>query len=531
MFDPQYYPYASRRHLVYGHRGMVASSHPLATQAGLKILHEGGNAVDAALATAAALTVVDPANNGVGGDCFAIVSMKGEKLAGLNSSGFSPALLTRERVKAEGFDRIPNQGWLPVTVPGAPAGWAALHERYATRPMAELFAPAIELTQGYALSPDNAPILNHFTKAFDGKPLLDEWVKAFNPNKKLFRAGDLFAPVQMGDTLRRLAESDCRDLYEGELAMTIDAYSRRTNGTLRAEDLAAYAPRWVEPVGTSFRGYEVWELPPNGQGMTALIALNILDALPLHGADPVEKVHMQMEAVKLAFADALHYIADPAFLRIPAQQLLSKEYAKSRAALITDEAKVYAHGSPLKGDTVYFCCADGQGNSISMIQSLYQGFGSGVTIPGTGICLQDRGACFSMQPGHANEAAPRKYPYHTIIPGFLTRDGQPVGPFGIMGGYMQPQAHTQVMVHLLDEGLNPQAALDAPRFCWNEGLKFDLEPGFNPAVVDALRRRGHEISVITGGQYGRGQIIARAGEGESWVGATEPRADGSVIGF
>ena len=180
---------------------------------------------------------------------------------------------------------------------------------------------------------------------------------------------------------------------------------------------------------------------------------------------------------------------------------------------------------------MYFCCADGQGNSISMIQSLYQGFGSGVTIPGTGICLQDRGACFSMQPGHANEAAPRKYPYHTIIPGFLTRDGQPVGPFGIMGGYMQPQAHTQVMVHLLDEWLNPQAALDAPRFCWNEGLKFDLEPGFNPAVVDALRRRGHEISVITGGQYGRGQIIARAGEGESWVGATEPRADGSVIGF
>ena len=280
---------------------------------------------------------------------------------------------------------------------------------------------------------------------------------------------------------------------------------------------------------TSFRGCEVWELPPNGQGMTALLALNLLEALPLAGAGEVDKLHMMMEAMKLAFADALHYIADPAYMRVSPEDLLSKEYARARAACITDRARVYAPGEPLRGDTVYFCAADGEGNSISMIQSLYEGFGSGVLVPGTGICLQNRGACFSLAEGHANVVAPRKYPYHTIIPGFLTRDGKPLGPFGIMGGYMQPQAHMQVLVHLLDEGHNPQAALDAPRFCWTDGLRFDMEPSFPHAVVDALRRRGHEIRVLSGGQYGRGQMILRAGE--SWAGATEPRADGSVIGF
>ena len=275
-----------------------------------------------------------------------------------------------------------------------------------------------------------------------------------------------------------------------ELAARIDAYSRESGGLLRGEDLAAYAPRWVAPVHTSFRGCEVWELPPNGQGMTALLALNLLEALPLAGAGEVDKLHMMMEAMKLAFADALHYIADPAYMRVSPEDLLSKEYARARAACITDRARVYAPGEPLRGDTVYFCAADGEGNSISMIQSLYEGFGSGVLVPGTGICLQNRGACFSLAEGHANVVAPRKYPYHTIIPGFLTRNGKPLGPFGIMGGYMQPQAHMQVLVHLLDEGHNPQAALDAPRFCWTDGLRFDMEPSFPHAVVDALRRRG-----------------------------------------
>ncbi len=533
MFDPQYYPFASRRNLVYAHRGMVASSHPLASQAGLQVLQSGGNAVDAALAMAAALPVVDPANNGVGGDCFAIVSFRGEKLAGLNSSGFSPALLTRERVLAAhpGAKAMPKRGWLPVTVPGAPAGWAALHERYATKSLPELFAPAIALARGYALSPDNAPILNACTALFSASedPVLRRWTEGFNPTGRTFRAGDLYALPEMGRTLQRLAESRCRDLYEGDLAARIDAYARESGGLMRGEDLAAFAPRWVDPICTAFRGCEVYELPPNGQGMTALLALNILEALPLSGANEVDRLHMMMEAMKLAFADALHYIADPGYMRVSPESLLSKDYARARAACITDRARVYAPGEPLRGDTVYFCAADGEGNSISMIQSLYEGFGSGVLVPGTGICLQNRGACFSLAEGHANVVAPRKYPYHTIIPGFLTRDGKPLGPFGIMGGYMQPQAHMQVLVHLLDEGHNPQAALDAPRFCWTEGLRFDMEPGFSPAVVDALRRRGHEIRVLSGSQYGRGQMILRAGE--SWAGATEPRADGSVIGF
>ncbi len=533
MFDPQYYPFSSRRNLVYGHRGMVASSHPLASQAGLHILQNGGNAVDAALAVAAALTVVDPANNGLGGDCFAIVSMKGQPLQGLNSSGFSPALTTRDRMLNHGVtDKIPFRGWLPVTVPGAPAGWAALHERYATKPLTELFAPAIEMAnRGYALSPDNAPILNAFTSGLEkaNDPLLNEWFGGFNPDHRTFHAGNLYSVPQLGKTLEILAKTNCKALYDGELAEKIDAYSRKTDGTLRGEDLAQYAARWVKPVSTSFCGHEIWEIPPNGQGMTALLALNILSNLPIHGADPVEKLHLQMEAMKVAFADALHYIADPKFMPVTPEHLLSMDYAKKRAALITDSAQIYAPGCPKPGDTVYFCCADGFGNSISMIQSLYQGFGSCVMVPETGICLQDRGACFNMEAHHANVVAPRKYPYHTIIPGFITRDGQPLGPFGIMGGYMQPQAHMQVITHLLDEGLNPQASLDAPRFCWTEGLSFDMEPSFNPMVIDALRRRGHDIRVITGGQYGRGQMILNMGQ--SWVGATEPRADGSVIGF
>lgn len=531
MFDPQHYPYASRRNLVYAHRGMVASSHPLATQAGLHTLQAGGNAVDAALSVAAALTVVDPANNGVGGDCFAIVSMNGQPLAGLNASGFSPAALSADAVRAAGHTSMPVHGWLPVTVPGAPAGWAALHERYGTKTMTELFAPAISLCKGYALSPDNAPMLNASHRMFSQheNPLMRNWTKGFNPTGKVFKAGDIFAWPDMGTTLERIAATNARDFYQGDIARRIDEYSRKTGGTLTGDDLAAYAAQWVKPVSTTFAGHEIWEIPPNGQGMTALIALNILEALPLDGADTVETLHMQMEAVKLAFADALHYIADPAYMQLSPQALLSKDYALKRASLITSQAQSYAPGEPMRGDTVYFSVADGMGNSISMIQSLYRGFGSGILIPDTGICLQNRGACFSLQEGHANVAGPRKYPYHTIIPGFITRDDKPLGPFGIMGGYMQPQAHTQVMMHLLRGKLNPQAALDAPRFCWTQGMEFDMEPYFAPSVIDALRRKGHDIRTISGMQYGRGQMILRTGD--AWVGATEPRADGSVIGF
>ncbi len=530
-FDPKFYPYPSRRNLVYAVNGLCASSHPMASQAGLEALKQGGNCVDAALAMAAALTVVDPASNGVGGDCFAIVNFQG-RLYGLNSSGFAPALLNADELRQKGLDKVPLHGWAPVTVPGAPAGWAALGKRFGRLPLKQSFAPALKLAQGYALSPDNAPILNSVTRAVKESdiPEIKTWLPEFNPADRQYRAGDIYAMETLGETLKRIAETDGRDFYEGDIAEKIDAYARKTGGWLRGEDLAAYAPRWVEPVRTRYRDFEVCEIPPNGQGMTALIALNILEKLPLRGKDTVETLHLQMEAIKLAFADALHYIADPAFMPLKPEALLSKEYAAERAALVTEQAQVYAHGTPNRGDTVYFCAADGEGNSISMIQSLYMGFGSLVTVPGTGIALQNRGGCFSLTPGHANECAPRKYPYHTIIPGYLCRDGKPLGPFGIMGGYMQPQAHMQVVMNMADFGLNPQAALDAPRFCWTEGLQFDMEPGFNPDVISALRRRGHDIRVISGGQYGRGQIILHTPQG-TLCGATEPRADGSVIGY
>lgn len=531
MFDPSFYPYASKRNLVYALNGLCASSHPMASQAGVEILKKGGNAVDAALAMAAALAVVDPANNGVGGDCFAIVNHKG-KLYGLNSSGYAPALLDADAMRRQGHASVPAKGWLPVTVPGAPAGWAALSRRFGALKLRECFEPGIRLAGGYALSPDNAPILNAMTRAAKESPYpeVKPWLGEFNPLGKTFRAGDIYDLPQLGRTLARIAQSEAEDFYRGELAERMVAYAKETGGPLRMDDLAEYKPRWVEPVRTAYKGYEVCELPPNGQGMTALLALNILERLPLDGKDPVETLHLQMEAMKLAFADALHYIADPAFMQVPPQALLSKAYAAQRAKLITETAQSYAPGVPPRGDTVYFCAADGEGNSISMIQSLYQGFGSMTTIPGTGISLQNRGACFSLVPGHANEAAPRKYPYHTIIPGFLCKDGKPLGPFGIMGGYMQPQAHMQVVMNLADFGLNPQAALDAPRFCWTEGLQFDMEPAFNAEVISALRRRGHAIRVISGGQYGRGQIIFHTAEG-TLCGATEPRADGCVIGY
>lgn len=528
-FDPMSYPYASRRSLVYAARGMVASSHPLATEAGLHVLRSGGNAVDAALAVAAALTVLDPANCGPGGDCFAIVQRPGQPLVGLNASGFSPALLTPDAVAARGYEKLPMQGWLPVTVPGASAGWAALRRRFGSMPLTEVFAPALELAEGYALSPDNAELLNLNSARIAATPEAENWFALLNPTRKAFRAGERYALPALGETLREIARTDGESLYRGELARALDAHSA-AGGLLRLADLAAYQPRWVAPVCTRYRGCDVWELPPNGQGLTALMALNILEHFHCPAPDDPRTLHLQMEAIKLAFSDALHEIADPSHMRRTPEELLSRDYARARAGQITDRAQCYAPGKPLGSDTVYFCTADRQGNMVSMIQSLYENFGSHVVVPGTGVCLQNRGACFSMQARHVNRVGPRKYPYHTIIPGFLTKDGAPVGPFGIMGGYMQPQAHVQFLMQMLDFGRNPQAALDAPRFCWREGLACSVESAFPAETVAALRARGHVLRVEDGRLYGRGQAIFRTADG-TLCGATEPRADGCVLGY
>lgn len=533
-FDPLSYPYPSRRNLVYAARGMAASSHPLATEAGLRILRSGGNAVDAALAVAAALAVLDPANCGPGGDCFAIVQQRGAPLVGLNSSGFSPALFSKDKVTAHGYDAIPFDGWLPVTVPGAPAAWCALSRRFGSLPLAEVFAPAVELAEGYALSPDNADILNLNSAEIAGlvpqHPELDAWFSLFNPERRRFRAGERYALPDLGRTLQEIARTDGESFYRGALASAMSRYSAASGGLLRQEDLADYSPRWVTPIHTRYRGYDVWELPPNGQGLTALMALNILERFQFTGRDDPQTLHLQMEALKLAFSDTLYEIADPAYMRRTADELLSRDYAAARSRLISPSAQIYAPGRPQGSDTVYFCTADSEGNMVSMIQSLYRNFGSRVVVPGTGICLQDRGACFSMQDGHVNEAAPRKYPYHTIIPGFLTKDNVPVGPFGIMGGYMQPQAHVQFLMNMLDFGLNPQAALDAPRFCWQQGLEVFMESAFPEKTAAALRERGHDIRIVDDRTYGRGQAVFRTADG-TLCGATEPRADGCVLGY
>lgn len=530
-FDALYYPYPSRRMLVYGQNGMVAASHPLAVQAGLRVLQQGGNAVDAALAVAAALTVVDPSNNGIGGDCFAIVSMD-QKLYGLNASGFSPALMTPEAIAQSGHESVPLLGWLPVTVPGAPAGWAALSERFGRLPMARAFAPAIALAEGYPLSPGNAGVLNKNTPRFEaaGLPELTPWLDLYNPARRTFRPGERLAVPEMGRSLRLIAETGARALYEGELAERIDAHARATGGLIRGEDLSAYGLLWVDPISANYHGFDVYELPPNGQGLTALLALNILSGFDLKNHDDPETLHVQIEAVKLAFADTLRHIADPTHMRADIGTLLSPAYAASRRKLITDTAGTYGPGVPEASDTVYFCTADADGNSVSMIQSLFYPFGSGVVVPGTGIALQNRGNCFTMEAGHVNRVGPRKRPYHTIMPGFLGREGALLGPFGVVGGYMQPQAHVQLLSAMIDSGLNPQAAMDAPRFSWEGGLDIDIEPTYNPAVLLALSRRGHNIQIKQDRHFGRAQMILRDVHG-AWCGASEPRGDGCALGY
>lgn len=532
MYDPLRYPYASHRNMVYGRRGMVASSHPLATEAGMHILRSGGNAIDAALAVAAAIAVVDPANNGPGGDCFALVWSKG-KLHGLNSSGYSPKLLDRKAIFDAGYDKIPERGWLPVTVPGAPAGWVELSKKFGKLPLTEVFQPAVELAEGHPLSPHaGAGLKSHaefFNKSSD--PLYAPWKETYLPGNKLTKIGEMFSLKDLGNTLDLIAKTEGKAFYNGEIAQKIDKYSKETGGFLRGEDLADYSPQWVDPISVNYKGYDVWEIPPNGQGMTALMALNILKGFEFFGHDTVDTIHKQLEAMKLAFADAKRYIADPRFMDTTIAALLNEEYAAIRRGLINDTAQDPFPGKPDKGGTVYFCTADGEGNMVSMIQSLYQGWGSGVLVPGTGVALQDRGANFQMDETHPNCVAPRKKPYHTIIPGFLTKDGNAVGPFGVMGGFMQPQGHVQVIMNTVDFHMNPQTALDAPRWCWTEGKKVMMEGKWGTEIMDELRARGHEIE-DTGEalNYGRGQIIWRNDDGVL-CGGTEPRADGTVSTF
>ena len=536
-FNAQEYKYASRRRVVHAKRGMVCTSQPLAAQAGLTILQQGGNAIDAAIATAICQTIVEPTNNGLGSDCFALV-WTGGKLHGLNGSGYAPQRLTPEAVAASGAtEKMPLRGWEAVTVPGAPSAWAELHKRFGRLPFAKLFEPAIYYAeQGYPVSPIVARFWQEGIDAltpYKDNPAIAPWFATFDVhgNGVAPKTGELVTLPDHAKTLRILADSYCESYYRGELAQRLVEFSDKTGGYLSLEDLADYRAEWVEPVHINYHGYDVWEMPPNGHGITALMALNILKDMEIGAKDTGDTFHKQIEAMKLAFADGMHYIADPRYMQTRVEELLSDAYAAQRRALIGETALEPTHGKPFCGGTVYLCTADGEGNMVSFIQSNYKDFGSGIVLPGYGINLNDRGAGFSLNPELDDYLAPRKKPYHTIIPGFLTHEGEAVGPFGVMGAYMQPQGHVQVIMNTVDWLLNPQTALDAPRWQWIAGKEIWLESSVAPEIVEDLRRRGHEVRVLEDDTtFGRGEIIWRDSNGVL-AGATEPRADGVVAAW
>ncbi|RSX52229.1 gamma-glutamyltransferase [Bifidobacterium goeldii] len=545
-FDPLAQQYPSQRYPIYANRAMVNCSEPQASAAGLQAILKGGNAFDAIVAAAAALTVVEPTSNGIGADAFCIAwSAREQRLIGLNSSGPAPQGISIERVLADGHAvtdadgrsaRMPRLGWTPVTVPGAPAAWAALNKRYGRLTLAEDLAPAVDYARnGYAVNPNLAYFWAQSAVGYqqanaDGR--FDEWFRTFTCNGRTPQAGDIVTLPDHANTLESIGETDARSFYEDDVARMIDAASRAAGGYLRYDDLAAFQPRWVEPMRLDYRdGWQVCEIPPNGQGIVALMALNILrnfDIAGTAGTDRALVYHRQIEAIKLTFADAFDTVSDPDDTGFDYTRFLTPEYGEEKARLIGETAEVRTTRTPSSSGTVYLCCADGEGNMVSYIQSNYMGFGSGIVVPGTGIALQNRGADFSLDPSRANALKPGKRTYHTIIPGFLMRDGRPVGPFGVMGGYMQPQGHVQVAMNAIDFGMDPQQALDAPRWRWDRGNAMCVETRFDASFARALARRGHDVTMsLETADFGRGQMIMRLDSG-AMVGGTESRTDSNI---
>ncbi|HZQ59961.1 MAG TPA: gamma-glutamyltransferase family protein [Casimicrobiaceae bacterium] len=517
-------PYASRRMPVLA-RNVVATSQPLAAQAGLRMLLRGGNAVDAAVATAIALTVVEPTMNGIGGDCFAIV-WDGERLHGLNGSGRSPAAWTPEHFA--GLATMPKKGWDCVTVPGQIAGWMELSRKLGRLPFAELFEPAIAYARdGFIVSPTVARQWGEDATTYADMP---DFAPAFLPRGRAPRVGETFALPEQARTLGLIAQTGGETFYRGEIAERIVAHAKANGGLMSLDDLATASAEWVQPIARAYRGYDLHELPPNGQGLAALIGLGILEHTNLddYVPDSADSVHLQIEAMKLAFADVYAHIADPLYMELDYDRLLDARYLAERAKSISMlEARHPQHGVPPKGDTVYLTAADASGMMVSFIQSNY--FTSGVVIPGTGISMQGRGACFSTRAGHPNQVGPRKRPFHTIIPAFLTREGRPVMSYGVMGSTMQPQGHVQLLVRLAHFGQNPQAASDAPRFRLTDGMNVTIEDTHRPEVIRELARRGHRVTVANGNQFGCAQLIYRLDDG--YFAASDHRRDGQAVGF
>ncbi len=509
-------------------RNVVSTSQPLASQAGVRMLLKGGNAVDAALATAITLTIVEPISNGIGSDAFAII-WDGKELHGLNASGRAPAGWKPEFF-AEG--KVPTRGWNSVTVPGAVAAWRDMSERFGRLPFADLFEPAIDYARnGFLVSPFCARRWGTLTAELANQP---GYAPAFMPDGRAPYAGEVFELPEAARTLELIAQSKGAEFYQGDLARKMELHSTACGGVMTRADLAAHTNDWVTPMQQDYRGLTLHEIPPNGQGIIALIAIGILQHFDLakHPVDSADSVHLQIEAVKLALVDAARFVADVRYMEFPPEQLLAAKYLKSRADLIrTDRAQDFGHGAPPRGGTVYLTAADADGMMVSMIQSNYMGFGSGIVVPGTGISLQNRGAGFNVKPGHPNCVAPGKRPFQTIIPGFITRDGEPFSTLGLMGGTMQAQGHAQVMVRLGEYGQNLQSAIDGPRFRVVQGMELNVEEGFGETTIAELARRGHVIKEI-GEQYmdfGCSQMIRRLPDGFEC--ASDPRRDSLPVGF
>ena len=539
-FDPLKYSYHSRRNVVYARRAMACTSIPQGAQIGLEVMKKGGNAMDAAVAMAAAMPLLEPTGNGLGSDCFALIwSEQDQKLYGLNASGVSPRALSAGVLKDRGLDEMPKAGWLPTMVPGAPAGWAAVNRRFGSMPLAELFAPAISFARegcpvAVNVDPQWAEDSKRIAKAMQADPAPHAywWKKFMKGDGTPYRAGDIFRWEEYAQTLEELAATGCESYYRGPIMEKIVAFSRQTGGFFCEEDFTSYQPEWVDPITADYKGYTVCEIPPNGHGITVLMALNILKGLALSPEkDCADTYHKILESIKLAFADTKTYVADPRHMKTRVEDLLSEDYAAKRRALITDKALLPQAGDPSCGGTIYLCTADPQGNMVSFIQSNYTTFGSGVAIPGTGISLQNRGANFSLDPASDNFLEGGKKSYHTIIPGFLMKEGKPAGPFGVMGAFMQPQGHVLVAVNTIDYHMNPQECLDAPRMQWIGGKHIQLEREVPSPIAEKLAAMGHEVEIIDSNiNMGRGQIIWRTENG-LLIGGTEPRCDGTVAAW
>jgi len=522
------FPYSSQRMPVLA-KNIVAAAPALVAQIGLQMIRKGGNAVDAAVAAAIAQTVLDPTMNGIGGDAFAIV-WDGKNLAGLNASGRSPAAWTPEHFAH--YKSMPLVGWDTVTVPGAVSAWVELWRTYGQLSFRELFEPAIKYAkEGFLVPPFEA---RNWKLAAGMYKKFPEFADAFLPGGKPPKTGQLFKNPAQATTLELIADTEGDAFYHGVLAKKIVDHAEKTGGSITTEDLSNHKATWETLISIKYKDVTLHEIPPNGQGLAALLMLGILNQFDLSDTNPesVESIHLQLEAMKLAFVDTYQHIADPTTMKLDPKNLLSKTYLAERAALIDQsKARTFQFGTPTFDDTIYLTTADANGMMVSYIQSNFLWFGSGIVIPGTGISLQNRGSGFTLEEGHPNQVGPSKRPFHTIIPAFVTSNHEPLMSFGVMGGPMQPQGHTQLMIRIFEYGQNPQAACDAPRWQILKGLDINIEEPFGHEIISGLQRLGHKLTISsTGGlMFGGAQLIFKLKDG--YLGASDPRKDGQAAGI